>query len=180
MLRQKVLKLCVRNMCTPSNGRIVRGRECQRKTCQKKRIRYYCPKSKCFLSTGWLYGLTTLRYLSLSRNEVDYIADDGWEFCKSLDTLDLGHNSLLILERESLLNLPKLRKLYLQHNQISHVQTDEKGPPVFGDVPSLEELWLDGNQISHTVEDTTAPFRSLTNLKLISLRCINAASSAHM
>ena len=112
-----------------------------------------------------------MRYLSLSRNEVNYIADDGWEFCRALETLDMSHNSLLILERESLLNLPRLKRLYLQHNSISHVATEstQKDKPLFGDVPLLEEIWLDGNQISHTIEDTSAPFRSLRNLRLISL-----------
>ena len=112
-----------------------------------------------------------MRYLSLSRNEVNYIADDGWEFCRALETLDLSHNSLLILERESLLNLPRLKRLYLQHNSISHVATEstQKDKPLFSDVPLLEEIWLDGNQISHTIEDTSAPFRSLRHLRLIAL-----------
>lgn len=41
------------------------------------------------VNKGWLYGLVTLQVLSLSYNQVDYIEDDGWEFCKQVHTLNL-------------------------------------------------------------------------------------------
>ena len=41
------------------------------------------------VNKGWLYGLITLQVLSLSYNQVDYIEDDGWEFCKQVHTLNL-------------------------------------------------------------------------------------------
>ena len=40
------------------------------------------------VNKGWLYGLITLQVLSLSYNQVDYIEDDGWEFCKQVHTLN--------------------------------------------------------------------------------------------
>ena len=41
------------------------------------------------VNKGWLYGLITLQVLSLSYNQVDYIEDDGWDFCKQLYDLNL-------------------------------------------------------------------------------------------
>lgn len=41
------------------------------------------------MNKGWLYGLITLQVLSLSYNQVDYIEDDGWDFCKQLYDLNL-------------------------------------------------------------------------------------------
>ena len=41
------------------------------------------------VNKGWLYGLVTLKVLSLSYNQVDYIEDDGWEFCKQVYRLNL-------------------------------------------------------------------------------------------
>ena len=41
------------------------------------------------VNKGWLYGLVTLEVLSLSYNQVDYIEDDGWEFCKQVYRLNL-------------------------------------------------------------------------------------------
>ena len=41
------------------------------------------------VNKGWLYGLVTLQVLSLSYNQVDYIEDDGWDFCKQLYDLNL-------------------------------------------------------------------------------------------
>ena len=41
------------------------------------------------MTKGWLYGLITLQVLSLSYNEIDFIDDDGWEFCKEVNTINL-------------------------------------------------------------------------------------------
>lgn len=41
------------------------------------------------VNKGWLYGLVTLQVLSLSYNQVDYIEDDGWDFCKQVYNLNL-------------------------------------------------------------------------------------------
>ena len=71
--------------------------------------------------------------LSLSHNRVDYIADDGWEFCHSLTDLDLSSNRLQLLNRDSLRMLPQLRRLHLQDNLISHIEDDD----VFAEVRTL-------------------------------------------
>ena len=51
---------------------------------------------------GWLYGLVTLKQLSLAFNNIDYIEDDGWEFCSNLYDLDLRGNLLKIVEKDIL------------------------------------------------------------------------------
>lgn len=39
------------------------------------------------ISKGWLYGLLSLRELSLSNNNINQIATDAWEFCQKLEDL---------------------------------------------------------------------------------------------
>lgn len=39
------------------------------------------------ISKGWLYGLSSLRELSLSNNNINQIVTDAWEFCQKLEDL---------------------------------------------------------------------------------------------
>jgi Leucine-rich repeat (LRR) protein len=117
------------------------------------------------VNKGWLYGLTKLKQLSLAHNQVDYIEDDGWDFCRELWELNLQGNQLEIVERNILRRLPRLTHLDLRDNKISHIDALDS----FQEVPLLRQLWLDGNQLSHTVEDTAAPFKHLKQLQKLSL-----------
>ena len=136
------------------------------------------------VNKGWLYGLVTLQVLSLSYNQVDYIEDDGWEFCKQVHTLNLqvsrykyfwrgnylifSHqgNQIEIVERNILRRLPSLKHLNLKENLISHIEATED---TFTEIPQLEELYLDGNQLSHTIEDTVRPFKHLSKLRILGI-----------
>ena len=69
------------------------------------------------------------------------------------------------MERNILKRLPSLKYLNLKDNLISHIEAED----TFVEVPLLEELHLDGNQLSHTVEDTAAPFKHLTRLRVLGL-----------
>jgi len=42
-----------------------------------------------------------MKILSLSRNRVDYIAEDAWEFCDSLEDLDLSENRCVEYNRSA-------------------------------------------------------------------------------
>jgi hypothetical protein len=55
---------------------------------------------------------------------VDYVEDDGWDFCRELWQLDLRGNELKIVEREILRKLPALTHLDLRDNLISHIEAD--------------------------------------------------------
>ena len=122
------------------------------------------------VNKGWLYGLYTLRYLSLAHNNVDYVQEDAWEFCRDLNELDLKSNKLQLLDHMTLSRLPSLKHLYLQDNKISHIEgRNEDDGRTFADVPLLETLALDGNEISHTIEDMEAPFDGLENLKTLTI-----------
>ena len=103
-----------------------------------------------------------MKQLSLAFNNVDYVEDDGWDFCKELYELNLQGNQLEIVERNILRRLPSLKHLNLRDNLISHIDA-------FKEVPPLEELLLDGNQLSHTIEDTAAPFKHLKLLRVLTL-----------
>lgn len=114
---------------------------------------------------GWLYGLYTLRTLNLAFNRVNHITDDAWEFCRDLTDLDLRSNLLQLLDRDSLRMLPRLKRLFLQDNLISHIQDED----TFAEVPLVEVLALDGNKISHTIEDMKSPFKGLLHLQRLTL-----------
>ncbi len=55
---------------------------------------------------------------------MDYVEDDGWDFCRELWQLDLRGNELKIVEREILRKLPALTHLDLRDNLISHIEAD--------------------------------------------------------
>jgi Leucine-rich repeat (LRR) protein len=55
---------------------------------------------------------------------VDYIEDDGWDFCRELWQLELRGNELKIVERDILRKLPALTHLDLRDNLISHIDAD--------------------------------------------------------
>ena len=98
------------------------------------------------------------------------MADDAWEFCESLSSLDLGGNRLQLLDRFTLRRLPRLRHLSLRDNRISHLEDEQdEGSGVFAETPLLETLDLSGNELSHTVEDSRAPFRGLAELRELRL-----------
>lgn len=69
------------------------------------------------------------------------------------------------MERNILRRLPSLKFLNLKDNLISHIDAKD----TFAEVPLLEELHLDNNQLSHTIEDTQAPFKHLTKLRVLGL-----------
>jgi Leucine-rich repeat (LRR) protein len=117
------------------------------------------------VSKGWLYGVNRLKQLSLAYNQVDFIEDDGWEFCTNLWQLDLRGNLIKVVSREILQNLPSLTHLDLGENLISHIEAEG----TFVEVPRLRSLTLDGNQISHTIEDTPATFQVLKDLRNLTL-----------
>ena len=94
------------------------------------------------VTKGWLYDLVTLQVLSLSYNEIDFIDDDGWEFCKEVYNLNLQGNQIEIVERNILRRLPSLKFLNLKDNLISHIDATDS----FAEVPDLEALYLDGHK----------------------------------
>ena len=118
----------------------------------------------------------TLQVLSLSYNEIDFIDDDGWEFCKEVYSLNLQGNQLEIVERNILRRLPSLKFLNLKDNLISHIDATDS----FAEVQDLEELYLDGNQLSHTIEDTATPFKHLSKLKVLGLARNNIKSVGNL
>ena len=59
---------------------------------------YYLNIQVVTVEKGWLYGLVTLQVLSLSFNQVDYIEDDGWDFCKRVYHLNLQVGSNIQLK----------------------------------------------------------------------------------
>ena len=61
------------------------------------------------VNKGWLYGLTKLKQKRLAYNNVDYIEDDGWDFCKDLYERNLQGNQLEIVEQNILRRLPSLK-----------------------------------------------------------------------
>ncbi|XP_046683959.1 leucine-rich repeats and immunoglobulin-like domains protein 3 [Homalodisca vitripennis] len=115
------------------------------------------------VTKGWLYGLNSLHQLFLTHNKIQTL-DTVWEFCVQLEELDVSHNLLRGIEKDTLQHLSKLHTLRLNYNQISYIAEG-----AFNHTPSLIELDLNGNKISWTIEDMQGPFTGLGQLTRLGL-----------
>ncbi|CAL4151926.1 unnamed protein product [Meganyctiphanes norvegica] len=103
----------------------------------------------------------TLEYISLSRNQINYIDDDTFSGLINLKYLVLESNSITTLSNKWFKGMNNIKSLNLRYNHISHIPAS-----VFQDLSSLEKLFLSGNTIS--IVDPRS-FSGLIRLKLLSL-----------
>ncbi|XP_060516185.1 leucine-rich repeats and immunoglobulin-like domains protein 2 isoform X2 [Cylas formicarius] len=111
------------------------------------------------ISKSWLYGLESLKDLSLSHNDIIQIHDDAWEFCHTLSVLDLSFNKLGSINEDTFKNLAGLQKLALNNNNITYIKDK-----AFIHLPKLKILNLSNNKISWAIEDASGVFQGLTDL----------------
>ena len=87
--------------------------------------------------TPWLYGLT---YISFYSNNIKSFPADTFKNYTQLEILDIGYNSISVINR---FYSKKLKTLYLHYNRITRVPED-----TFRDTPLLSRISLQGNNIA--------------------------------
>ena len=105
--------------------------------------------------TPWLYGLT---YITFRNNKIKSFPADTFNNYTQLETLNMGYNSISIINRFYSENL---KDLYLDYNQITHVPED-----VFRDTPLLSYIRLNNNDITRLSSRT---FEHLDQIKYINI-----------
>lgn len=107
-----------------------------------------------------LKGLKKLRYLSLTANEIENIADDAFVDLVSLEYLSIGFNRIKFLAETSFQSTKNLKVLFLMNNKIQILH-----PTIFSSLVNVEQIYLDQNKISALPANI---FENATNLKEIS------------
>ena len=105
--------------------------------------------------TPGLYGLT---YISFWNNNIKSFPADTFKNYTQLETLNMGDNSISLINR---FHSKNLRSLYLYNNQITHVPED-----TFRDTPLLTIIRLNNNDITRLSSRT---FGHLDQIKYINI-----------
>ncbi|XP_018416781.1 PREDICTED: toll-like receptor 3 [Nanorana parkeri] len=109
-----------------------------------------------------------IKVLDLSHNRLKKLPAANLSRYEQLEHLDVGYNTLHIIEPELCEHLPLLKIFNLQHNEFTKIP--EK---TFLSCTNLIELYLNSNGIR---EITANPFKSLKNLKILHM-CYNKMTS---
>lgn len=110
---------------------------------------------------GALQGLPNLTGLSLSNNQIDVLEDHAFRNLSTLTKLDLAHNRIVAVSSASLAHLEKLTSLDLTHNFLRSLTADLILP-----LKNLRDLHLDDNDISMVASDVLTPSLKLERLSL--------------
>lgn len=104
-------------------------------------------------------GLTKLRGLFLTNNEIEHMAEDSFTDLVSLEYLNLGGNKISSLQRNLFASQKNLKKLCLDRNLIQSLPSS-----IFRSLANVEYLFLTRNKISSIDESTFAHMYSLKEL----------------
>ncbi|XP_044254376.1 connectin [Tribolium madens] len=104
---------------------------------------------------------SSLRELTLSRNQIVVLDHHAFAHLTNLTELFLEENRIAEIRRDVFVDLPRLQKLYAAHNNLSVIQEG-----AFRHLAHLLELELDTNYISVLTRDT---FTGLGELKRLDL-----------
>ncbi|XP_046751471.1 slit homolog 3 protein [Diprion similis] len=110
---------------------------------------------------GALQGLPNLTCLSLSNNHIDVLEDHAFRNLSTLTKLELANNRIVAVSSASLAHLEKLTSLDLTHNFLRSLTADLILP-----LKNLQELHLDDNDISMVASDVLTPNLRLKRLSL--------------
>ena len=97
------------------------------------------------LSSGDFDGLSKLRILQLSFNDLSSLPEDIFDGLSDLSRLTLDQNKLSSLPEDIFDGLSSLRHLFLKHNKLTSLPED-----IFAGLSKLESLSLTGNYVYPT------------------------------
>ena len=97
------------------------------------------------LSSGDFDGLSKLRILQLSFNDLSSLPEDIFDGLSDLSLLTLDQNKLSSLPEDIFDGLSSLRHLFLKHNKLTSLPED-----IFAGLSKLESLSLTGNYVYPT------------------------------
>jgi hypothetical protein len=89
---------------------------------------------------GAFKGLTNLKDLCISHNEISEIEPGAFEYIINLEILDLSHNRLHHLDSDVFGDLVNLKGIYLERNKFQYLH-----PDTFLSLPNLQHLHLYSN-----------------------------------
>ena len=89
-----------------------------------------------------LWGLSSLRNLNLTSNNISHIVDNNFDGLESLKQLVLDRNNISSITSAAFHHLPNLEELNLAHNNLS-----ELAPRIFYKLNNLKKLDLSNNKI---------------------------------
>lgn len=124
------------------------------------------------IRTSTFRGYDRLEYLYINNNKITSIAAGAFQpFATTLQSLDLGRNSLSRLDRSTFENMVNLNQLDLRWNQIVTIQSQ-----AFNDMQNLTILLLSNNAINSLALDVFDGLVSLRSLHLDSNRLVQVNS----
>ncbi|XP_045165032.2 myoblast growth factor receptor egl-15-like [Mercenaria mercenaria] len=94
------------------------------------------------ISAGVLSNLPKLRYINLGSNTISVLDTMSFSNMTELQTINLSNNRLTAIQPATFSNLPKLNEISLQNNMISEISRN-----AFQNVPSLVVIYLDHNRL---------------------------------
>ncbi|OXA60100.1 Relaxin receptor 1 [Folsomia candida] len=112
-------------------------------------------------SPTYFLGLSSLRILHLSNNELEFLGPDYFLGLENLELLSLTRNKISSISRNAFANLSSLIHLYLAYNRLESLE-DER----FCSLRSLLNLNLNNNGIKHISPDSFVCLDSLQSLVL--------------
>mmetsp|Transcript_10015 Transcript_10015/g.15136 ORF Transcript_10015/g.15136 Transcript_10015/m.15136 type:complete len:1476 (+) Transcript_10015:165-4592(+) len=89
-----------------------------------------------------LLSSTSLQKLELYHNKISSVSRDSLHHLQSLTHLDIGRNKLSTVSGDTLSQCPLLSQLVLSQNQLTNLPT-----PLY--LPNLRSLWLSGNKLTN-------------------------------
>ena len=107
-------------------------------------------------------NLPNLVYLNLSNNQINNFEPDTFYNIPRLQCLNLSYNNLVTIEPGIFNNLRILEELHLNNNQLNLIQSN------LFNLPNLKRLYLDNNQLRIRKIDINA-FNNLSRLTELSL-----------
>ncbi|ERL94810.1 hypothetical protein D910_12084 [Dendroctonus ponderosae] len=116
------------------------------------------------ITKGWLYGLESLKELSLSHNRISQIHDDAWEFCSTLTNLHFNYNKIswTIEDAKGVFQgLGELVKFHLIGNNIKSINSD-----AFLGLKNVSLINLDRNNITSIHNNTFSKVPALKQLTI--------------
>ncbi|KAI8500515.1 hypothetical protein Bbelb_220810 [Branchiostoma belcheri] len=108
---------------------------------------------------SWFGGITKLKTLALSWNEIEEIKENAFQPLRQLDYLELRHNRLRAVEERHFSGLTRLTTLHLSYNNISHIAGKS-----FDRLSRLNTLTLDHNKLSFLATEWVQGLSSSTRL----------------